>query len=60
MSDKIMCKVEYLSEQWSWKEPVHHLLNFNDQPVYVVKGGNKLLIHSRKSAYGLEHAKPVI
>ena len=47
MSDKIMCKVEYLNEQWSWKELVHHLLIFNDQPAYVVEGGNKSLIHSR-------------
>jgi hypothetical protein len=47
MSDKIMCKVEYPNEPWSWKELVHHLLNFNDQPAYVVEGSNKLLIHSR-------------
>lgn len=42
MSDRSMCKVEYLNEQWSWKELVHHLLNFNDQPAYVVEGGKQV------------------
>jgi hypothetical protein len=47
MFDKIMCKAEFPNEQWPWKELVHHLLNFSDQPAYVVEGDNKLLIHSR-------------